>query len=83
MIIFATHASFLRFILSHTDGSHDPQHSYRAKMKSGILLLKMRSGIFLLLEIILQTVVLGKLVFKFLSNISFIKLTGLLCLLLS
>lgn len=53
------------------------------KMKSGILLLKMRSGIFLPLEIILQTVILGKLVFKFLSNITSIKLTGLLWLLLS
>lgn len=35
------------------------------KMKSGILLLKMRSAIFLPLEIILQTVILGKLVSKF------------------
>lgn len=51
------------------------------KMKSGILLLKMRSAIFLPLEIILQAVILGKLVFKFLSNISSIKLTGLLWLL--
>lgn len=31
MIISTTHASFLRFISSHTDKEHDPQHSYRAE----------------------------------------------------
>lgn len=31
MIISTTHDSFSKFILSHTDCSHDPQHSYRAE----------------------------------------------------
>lgn len=31
MIISTTDDSFSRFILSHTDCSHDPQHSYRAE----------------------------------------------------
>lgn len=69
MIISTTHDSFSRFILSHTDCSHDPQHSYRAENEKWDFAAENEKwDFFLPLEIILQTMILGKLVFKFLSN---------------